>query len=106
MADRNLPGCTLNQVRNCVQFANPGTQSETNPNVCGADIATGVPIACNAALPLTAMPPANNIATANAYAFGCIGCVFWGPLDNFSGVPNQTPLSLTQIIPASTNRGR
>lgn len=106
MADRNLPGCALNQVRGCVQFANPATQSATSPNVCGADIATGVPIACNAALPLTSMPPANNIATTNAYAFGCIGCVFWGPLDNFSGAPSQTPLSLTKIIPASTNRGR
>jgi hypothetical protein len=106
MADRNLPGCALNQVSSCVQFANPGTQSATSPNVCGADIATGLPIACSAALPLTATPPSNAIPVANAYAFGCIGCVFWGPLDNFSGAPSQMPLSLTHIIPASTNRGR
>lgn len=105
MADRNLPGCASNQMSGCVQFSNPGTQTTTSPNVCGTDITTGTPISCNAAFPLTATPPANTIATANAYGFGCIGCVFFGPLDNFSGVPSQVPLSLTHIIPASTNRG-
>ena len=105
MADKNLPGCASGQTVGCVQFSNPGTQTVT-PNVCGADVATGAPISCDAAFPPTATPPANNITTANAYAFGCIGCVFWGPLDNFSGVSSQPPLSLTHIIPASTNRGR
>ncbi len=106
MADRNLPGCALGQVSGCVQFANPATQGVASPNGCGADIASGVPIACNSSLPLTSTPPANAISTANTYGFGCIGCVFWGPLDNFSSTSSQTPLSLTHIIPASTNRGR
>jgi hypothetical protein len=105
MADRNLPGCASNQISGCVQLANPGTQTTTNPNLCGTDITTGAPISCNAAFPLTVAPPTNAIATANADAFGCIGCVFFGPLDNFSGVASQAPLSLTHIIPASTNRG-
>ena len=105
MADKNLPGCALGQSTGCVQFSNPATQTATQPNACGTDIATGVPISCSVSLPLTAMPPANTIATANAYAFGCIGCVFWGPVDNFSGASSQTPLSLTHIIPGSPNRG-
>jgi len=106
MADKNLPGCVSGEAIGCVQFSNPATQTTTQSNVCGADIATGAPISCNVSLPLTATPPANNIATANAYAFGCIGCVFWGPLDNFSGASNQTPLSLTHIVPGAPNRGR
>lgn len=105
MADKNLPGCALGQTIGCVQFSNPATQSTIQSNVCGADIATGAPISCNASLPLTAIPPSNNITTANAYTFGCIGCIFFGPLDNFSGVSSQMPLSLTHIVPASTNRG-
>ncbi len=106
MADKNLPGCALGQTMGCVQFSNPATQTTDQSNVCGTDIATGVPISCNASLALTAIPPANTIATANTYAFGCIGCVFWGPLDNFSGASIQMPLSLTHIIPGAPNRGR
>ncbi len=106
MADKNLPGCASGQTVGCVQFSSPGTQATTQPNVCGTDIAAGTPISCDAALSPTATPPANSIATTNAYAFGCIGCVYWGPLDNFSGASSQIPLSLTHIIPASTNRGR
>ncbi len=101
MADKNLPACLTGQLSGCVLFSDSGSQTAMNPNNCGSDIGTGVPIPCDSALPLTATPPVNNIITGNnPYAFGCNGCIFWGPLDNFSGVSSQTPLSLIRIVPA------
>lgn len=97
MADANASPCTPAQLGGCVRYTNPGAQTTTNPNVCGSDIATGAPIPCDASLPTTTAPAAIAINPSQAYAFGCLGCVFWGPADNYAAAPTQTPVRVTTV---------
>jgi hypothetical protein len=80
------------QLGSCVTYADPGTQTTTNPNVCGSDIATGASIPCDSSLPLNSVPPPIGINPGQAYNFGCSGCVFFGPKDNYAAPPVQPPL--------------
>src|SRR3984885_11566965 len=106
MADLTATPCATWQTTNCVAYSDPGTQTVTNPNICGSDIATGAPIPCDSNLALTATPPSwSQITMSQAYTFGCVGCIFWGNADNFSQTPTQTPLTLTGITPVSGGSG-
>jgi hypothetical protein len=88
------------QLGSCVRYSDPGTQTTTNPNVCGSDIATGAPIPCDSSLPLTSVPPPISINLNQAYNFGCSGCIFFGPADNYAAPPTQVPLRLTVVTTA------
>jgi hypothetical protein len=94
MADANASPCSAAQLGGCVRYSDPPAQTTTNPNACGSDIATGVTIPCDASLPLTATPSPIAIDPSQAYQFGCIGCVFWGPADDYTAAPTQTPLTV------------
>ncbi|HXD40390.1 MAG TPA: carboxypeptidase-like regulatory domain-containing protein [Ramlibacter sp.] len=94
MASSSAGPCSPAQLDGCVRYANPATQTVTSPNVCGSDIATGAPIACDASLPTSSAPQPIAITPSQAYAFGCIGCVFWGPADNYASLPTQTPIRI------------
>lgn len=100
MTDNTSPPCSANQITNCVQYSDPAAQTTTDPNICGSDIASGNPIPCDSGIPSTTAPPANTISLSdNPYTFGCIGCIYWGPADNFSGTSGQTPLRLSHVVP-------
>lgn len=86
------------QLGSCVRYSNPGTQTTTNPNVCGSDIATGAPIPCDSSLPLTSVPPPISINLNQAYNFGCSGCIFFGPADNYAAPPTLPPLRVTTTV--------
>lgn len=106
MADLTATPCGTGELTNCVAYSDPGTQTVTNPNICGSDIATGAPIPCDSNLAVTATPPSwPQITMSQAYTFGCVGCIFWGNADNFSTTPTQTPLTLTGITPVSGGSG-
>ena len=98
MADATKSPCSPNQLGGCVRYSSPGTQSTTNPNVCGSSIATGAPIPCDSSLPATSVPPAITINANQAYQFGCLGCVFWGPADNYAAAPMQTPIRVSAVV--------
>ncbi len=91
-ADTTAPACSTAIQSHCVRYANPGTQTTTNPNLCGSDIATGAPIPCDSSLPITGTPSPITIDVNQAYQFGCTGCIFWGSPDNYAAPPTQTPL--------------
>lgn len=95
--------CSPAQLGGCVRYSNPTTQTTTNPNVCGSDIATGAPIPCDSSLPTTSTPEPVSIDVNQAYAFGCSGCVFWGPADNYASVPTQTPIRVSVTTPTASN---
>jgi hypothetical protein len=104
MASNNSAPCkTAAQLGSCTRYSNPGTQTTTNPNLCGSDIATGAPIPCDSSLPLTSVPPPISINVNQAYNFGCSGCIFFGPADNYAAPPTQLPLRVTVVAtPPST----
>lgn len=102
MAPSSASPCAPAQVGSCVTYSDPGTQTTTNPNVCGFDIATGAPIPCDSSLPLNAVPPPISINVNQAYNFGCSGCVFFGPADNYAAPPVQPPLpSVITVVTAT-----
>jgi|HubBroStandDraft_2_1064218.scaffolds.fasta_scaffold28095_2 hypothetical protein len=106
MANLTASPCASGQLTNCVAYSDPGTQTITNPNICGSDIATGTPIPCDSNMALTLPPPSwPQITLSQAYTFGCLGCIFWGNADNFTQTPTQTPLTLTGITPVSGGSG-
>jgi hypothetical protein len=106
MADLTATPCGTGETTNCVAYSDPGTQTVTDPNICGSDIASGAPILCDSNLAPTAAPPSwPQITMSQAYTFGCVGCIFWGNADNFSQTPTQTPLTLTGITPTSGGSG-
>jgi hypothetical protein len=106
MADLTATPCGTGELTHCVAYSDPGTQTITNPNICGSDIATGAPIPCDSTMPLTSTPPAwPQITMSQAYTFGCIGCIFWGNANNFTQTPIQTPITLTGITPVSGGTG-
>jgi hypothetical protein len=106
MADLTATPCGTGQLTHCVAYSDPGTQTITNPNICGSDIATGAPIPCDSSMALTATPPLwPQITLSQAYTFGCMGCIFWGNADSFTQTPTQTPLTLTGITPVSGGNG-
>lgn len=102
MASSSASPCAPAQLGGCVRYSDPGTQTTTNPNVCGSDIATGAPIPCDSSLPLNAVPAPISINVTQAYNFGCSGCVFWGPADNYAAPPTQTPLHVTTTVVTAT----
>lgn len=102
MADANASPCSPAQLGGCVRYTNPGAQTTTNPNVCGSDIATGAPIPCDASLPTSTAPSVIAINPSQAYSFGCLGCVFWGPADNYAAPPTQTPVRVTTLTAVAT----
>src|SRR6185369_9618778 len=101
MASSSPSPCAPAQLGGCVRYSNPATQTTTNPNVCGSDIATGAPIPCDSSLPTTTAPQPIAINPNQAYAFGCMGCVFWGPADNYASPPTQTPIRVTVVATSS-----
>ena len=81
--------CTSSDGSNCFNqpvYSDPGTQTTTNPNICGSDIATGTPIPCD--LPTT--PTGDNlIAACSGFCFALSGPgLQWGPADT---PPPQNP---------------
>jgi len=106
MADLTATPCGTGELTHCVAYSDPGTQTITNPNICGSDIATGAPIPCDANIPVTSTPPNwPQITMSQAYTFGCIGCIFWGNADNFTQTPTQTPITLTGLTPVAGGTG-
>jgi len=89
------------QLGSCVRYSDPATQTTTNPNVCGSDIATGAPIPCDSSLPLTSVQPPISINLNQAYNFGCSGCVFFGPADNYAAPPALPPLRVSTTTPTT-----
>jgi hypothetical protein len=50
-------GCYVNAAgTGCVTYSDPGTQTTTNPNLCGSDIATGAGIPCDPSQPINSQP--------------------------------------------------
>jgi hypothetical protein len=104
IAPSNASPCAAGTINTgqCVTYTDPGTQTTTNPNVCGFDIATGASIPCDSSLPPTSAPPPIGIDPGQAYNFGCSGCVFFGPKDNYAAPPAQAPLpSVITVITAT-----
>jgi len=106
MADLTATPCGTGELTHCVAYSDPGTETITNPNICGSDIASGAPIPCDANIPVTSTPPNwPQITMSQAYTFGCVGCIFWGNADNFTQTPTQTPITLTGLTPVAGGTG-
>ena len=89
IATQNI--CWVNAAgTGCTTYSDPGTQSATFPNLCGSDIATGAPIACDPSQPVTSQP---SVALPAINSDGGISIA--GPGVQF-GAPASTTLTSAQ----------
>jgi len=109
MAQKRPGGACGMNIGGC-WTASSGDQSTTNPNLCGSDIATGAPIACDPTQPFTANPsvtlPAISLdSTAFDVALG-VARVGPGVADKATNInPSNNTLALTGVTPCVAGSG-
>ena len=91
-------GCYVNVAgTGCVTYSDPGTQTTTNPNLCGFDIASGAGIACDPSQPISSQP---SVTLPQITGDG--GIAISGPGIQF-GTPAGTTLSAQQCAALSAS---